>query len=476
MEILTLQQLVDYSGGRLLRGDPARSVSAISTDTRTLRPGELFLTLRGENFDGHDHVHAAATAGASGVIVGRSFSAADLTSDFALIEVEDTLAAYQSIATCYRKTLCLKVVAITGSNGKTSTKDFTAAVLARRFRVLKTEGNLNNHIGVPRMLLRADRGHQVAVLEMGMNHPGEIAPLARMAAPDVAIITNIGRAHLEFMGSREGIAQEKGMLAEAVPADGTVILNGADEFTPSIARRTPARVFTVGSENSDLRAGKIVQNFDGSRFTIIHGTESADASLGVSGHHMITNALLAVAAGLTLGLPLSECAAALGDATLTKGRLEKKSIHGRSILDDSYNANPDSMAAALETLASLPTHGQRIAVLGKMGELGDAAEDGYQMVGKLAAAEGIDYVIAVGGEAQSISAAALEAGCQHAISVGNTDRAAQWLLEFSRAGDLILVKGSRSAGMERVLTHLADLFSRSPAHAAKEPSIPMNVR
>ncbi len=476
MEALTLQQLVDFSGGRLLRGDASKLAFAISTDTRTLQSGEMFLALRGENFDGHDHVCAAADGGAMGAIVGRSFVSADLAPEFALIEVEDTLVAYQNIATRYRQTLGLKVVAITGSNGKTSTKDFAAAVLSQRFRVLKTEGNLNNHVGVPRMLLRADRSHEVAVLEMGMNHPGEIAPLARMAAPDVAIITNIGRAHLEFMGSREGIAQEKGMLAEAIPAGGTVILNGADEFTPSIARRTPARVFAVGSDDAELRVENIAQDFDGSRFTMIRGSESIEASLGVSGRHMIINALLAVAAGLTLGIPMSECVVALKDATLTKGRLEKKSIHGRSILDDSYNANPDSMAAALETLAALPTLGQRIAVLGKMGELGDAAHDGYQMVGELAAAKGIDCVIAVGVEARTISAAARSAGCRRAVFVENTDEAARWLSESSGEGDLILVKGSRSAGMERVLTSLTDFSSKSPMRADKEPLAPMNVR
>ena len=465
MEAMTLREVVAFADGRLLRGEVARSVPAISTDTRTLRAGELFLALRGENFDGHDHVGAAASGGAVGAVVDRSFVAGDLPPDFALVEVGDTLVAYQRIAACYRRSLPLKVIGITGSNGKTSTKDFAAAVLSRRFRVLKTEGNLNNHIGVPRILLRADRSHEVAVLEMGMNHPGEIEPLARMASPDVAIITNIGRAHLEFMGSREAIAQEKGMLAEAVGPDGTVILNGADEFTPSIARRTPARVMTVDAENATLRAERIVQDLDGSRFLIVAGTEASEASLPVTGRHMIGNALLAVAAGLALGVPLSECAAALGEANLTKGRLEKKLLHGRWVLDDSYNANPDSMSAALETLAALPAGGRRIAVLGKMGELGEAAEDGYRAVGKLAASKGIDCVVAVGGEARAIGLAARRAGGTQTIFAVDTDQAARWLADFSREGDLILVKGSRSAGMERVLAALADLLSKTSVGA-----------
>ena len=476
MEALTLQQVVEFAAGRLLAGDPARTVPAISTDTRTVQAGELFLALRGENFDGHEHVHAAAAAGALGAVVEPRFVASDLPRDFVLIEVDDTLAAYQRIAACYRQSLDLKVVGITGSNGKTSTKDLAAAVLSRRFRVLKTEGNLNNHIGVPKMLLRAERHHEVAVLEMGMNHPGEIAPLARMALPDVAIITNIGRAHLEFMGSREAIAQEKGMLAEAVGASGTVILNGDDEFTASIARRTLARVITVGSEDSTLRAEGIVQDLDGSRFTLVGNGEEIAASLPVTGRHMIFNALFAVAAGHALGIPLSECVAALGDVKLTKGRLEKKSLHGRWILDDSYNANPDSMSAALETLASLPVSGRRIAVLGKMGELGDAAEDGYRAVGQLAAVKGIDCLIAVGDEARTIGVAARDAGLGETIFAMNTAEAACSLSEWSRENDLILVKGSRSAGMERVLTDLAQLMSESMADADQKLSAPMTVR
>ena len=475
MEALTLEQIVGFAGGQLLRGDPARSVPAISTDTRTLLAGELFLALRGENFNGHDHIRAAALAGALGAVVGSSFVAEGLPADFALVEVDDTLAAYQRIAARYRQTLNLKVVGITGSNGKTSTKDFAAAVLARRFRVLKTEGNLNNHIGVPRMLLRADRSHEVAVLEMGMNHPGEIAPLARMASPDVAIITNIGRAHLEFMGTREAIAQEKGMLAEAVGPAGTVILNGNDEFTASIARRTSAHVITVGSDDAMLRAQGIARDLDGSRFTVVSDTEKFDAFLPVTGHHMIVNALLAVAAGHALGIPLSECAAALGDVKLTQGRLEKKSLHGRWILDDSYNANPDSMNAALETLALLPARGRRIAVLGKMGELGDAAEEGYRAVGELAAAKKIDCVVAVGEEARAIGHAARAVGGSETIFAADIAEAAHWLSEFTQEGDLILVKGSRSAGMERILTNLTNLLAKSESVPEKLSS-PMTAR
>ena len=457
METLTLQQIVEFADGRLLQGDAACSVSEISTDTRSLVSGELFLALRGENFDGHAHLHVAVKAGAVGAIVDGRSERRSLPAAFALVEVDDTLTAYQRIAAAYRQTLSLRVVGITGSNGKTSTKDLTAAVLGKRLRVLKTEGNLNNHVGVPRMLLRANRGHEVAVLEMGMNHPGEIAPLARMAAPSVAIITNIGRAHLEFMGSREAIAQEKGMLAESVGPEGTVILNGTDEFANSIARRTSARVVYVGTEDAAVRAESIEQDFAGSRFTLVSDGERMVVNLPIAGRHMITNALLAVAAANVLGISLQDCVAALAKVKLTSGRLERKELHGRLILDDSYNANPDSMTAAIDTLAALPTAGRRIAVLGKMGELGDAAEEGYRAVGEHADTKKIDCLVTVGDEASAIAAAARTGGAVETISVQDTDEAAERLASVSRPGDLVLVKGSRSAKMERMLTKFAEL-------------------
>ena len=476
METLVLEQIIGYTRGRLLQGDANTPVSSISTDTRSLGPGELFVALRGQNFDGHKYLRAAAAAGALGAVVDRRFDSAGLPSNFALVEVDDTLAAYQRIAAAYRQTLPLTVVGITGSNGKTSTKDLAAAVLARRYRVLKTEGNLNNHIGLPRMLLRADRGHEVAVLEMGMNHPGEIAPLARMASPQIAIITNIGRAHLEFMGTREAIALEKGMLAEAVGADGTVILNGEDEYTPSISRRVRAKVVVVGSEGAALRAESIMQDFTGSTFRLTSRDESIAVRLPVTGRHMITNSLLAVAAGMILGISLEECVAALGEVRLTSGRLERKELYGRLILDDSYNANPDSMVAALDTLAALPTVGRRIAVLGKMGELGAAAAEGYQTVGEYAAAKKIDCLVTVGGEARAIAKAARNDGLTETVFADNIDEAAERLASLSRPGDLILLKGSRAAGMERVFTKLTDILADKDAAAAELASTTANAR
>src|ERR1700719_5412179 len=246
-----LEQIAKFAGATIDSGDGNVVVERISTDSRTLKRDELFVALRGENFDAHKFVEDVAKTGAAGAIVERGWKG-KLQKQFALLRVADTLLAYQNLAANYRKSLSLKVLAITGSNGKTSTKDFVASVLARKFRVTKTEGNFNNHVGLPQTMLAANREDEIAVWEIGMNHPGEIAALAKLAAPDVAIITNIGIAHIEFMGSREAIAEEKGALAEAVAATGTLILNADDAFSDAIAKRTQAKIILAGIDNGTV--------------------------------------------------------------------------------------------------------------------------------------------------------------------------------------------------------------------------------
>src|SRR5256714_6307371 len=270
MNPLALSQIAQFAGASLSSGDGTVVINKVSTDSRTIKPGELFVALRGENFEGHDFVEAAAKAAATGALVDLNWTGS-VPNNFVLLRATDTLQAYQTLAANYRRSLALKVLAITGSNGKTSTKDFAAAVLGRRFRVTKTEGNFNNHVGLPRTILEATSQDQFAVWEIGMNHPGEIAALAKVAAPDAAIITNIGIAHIEFMGSREAIAQEKGALAEAIGAEGIVILNADDSFTPTIATRTRARVILAGTTSGSVCAGEISQGAHGTDFTILDG-------------------------------------------------------------------------------------------------------------------------------------------------------------------------------------------------------------
>jgi UDP-N-acetylmuramoyl-tripeptide--D-alanyl-D-alanine ligase len=452
MNPLPLSQIAQLAGSSISSGDQTVVVTKVNTDSRTLKPRELFVALRGQNFDGHNFVQSAAQTGAAGAIVESGWNG-EIPKNFALIRTKDTLQAYQDLAANYRKSLTLKVVAITGSNGKTSTKDFTAAVLAHRFRVTKTEGNFNNHVGLPRTILEATSGDQIGVWEIGMNHPGEIATLAKVAAPDVAVITNIGVAHIEFMGSREKIAEEKGSLAEAVGTEGTIILNADDAFTRTVASRARGKVILAGSTSGSIRAGEITQSGTGTDFTILEGAHRCRAQLSVPGLHMVQNALLAIAAGRIFGLSLEECAAELVAAPLTKARSQIKDIGGVQFLDDSYNANPDSMKAALRTLVELDADGKRIAVLGEMRELGDQSERGHREVGETAAALKVDQLIAIGDVAAAIADAAGRAGLRKTTIVKSTLEAAEVLGEIAAPGDLILIKGSRAARTEEVIEH-----------------------
>jgi UDP-N-acetylmuramoyl-tripeptide--D-alanyl-D-alanine ligase len=454
MEPLSLAQIAKLAGGSISADDTSLMVSRVSTDSRTLQDGDLFVPLRGDNFDGHKFVAQAAERGAAGAMVEEKWSG-NVPRGFALIRVADTLLGYQILAANYRASLRLKVIAITGSNGKTSTKDFVAATLAKKFRVTKTEGNFNNHVGLPQTMLAAGRDDEIAVWEIGMNHPGEIAALGRLAAPDIAIITNIGVAHIEFMGSREAIAQEKGALAEALTGGGTLILNSDDPFSDGIARRTQARVILAGIENGSVRATDISQHSTGSEFTILEGAHRCRAQLPVPGIHMVQNAMLAVAAGRVFGLSLEECAVGLASTPLTKARLQIREIEGIQFIDDSYNANPDSMKAALRTLVELDADGRRVAVLGEMGELGSESERGHREVGEAAAELRIDELIAVGATGALIAHAAQKAGLENSVAVDSANDAADRLEKTATAGDLILVKGSRSARMERVLEEFA---------------------
>ncbi len=454
MEPTSLEQIGGFAGAKWSRGG-AETVTRISTDSRTLQPGDLFLALRGENFDGHRFLEQAVERGAAGLVVAADWRGEEPA--VPVLRVPDTLVAYQEIAAKYRATLSLHVIAITGSNGKTSTKDFVAAVLGRRFRVTKTQGNFNNHVGLPRTMLEAGREDEVAVWELGMNHPGEIAALARLAQPEIGIITNIGIAHIEFMGSQEAIAQEKGALAEAIGPAGTVILNGDDPFSEGIAARTQARVVLAGINQGSVRAVEVSQSAAGSEFTVMERAHRCRTQLPVPGLHMVQNALLAVAAGRSFAMTLEECAAGLASAPLTKARLQVREVQGVQFIDDSYNANPDSMKAALRTLVELETDGRRVAVLGAMGELGTESGRGHREVGETAATLRIDRLVAVGDIGAQIGEAARRAGLADVCLAGTPAEAAALLRDTVVPGDLVLVKGSRSARMEEVLEEFGRL-------------------
>ena len=447
MNPLTAQQLADVLGVPLAAGDGAAWVSGgVSTDTRALPEGSAFFALRGENFNGDRFASAALANGASVAIVHEWDG--EVPAGKAVIAVPDTLRALQRLACWWRKQLDLPVVAITGSNGKTSTKDFTAAVLARKFEVSATRGNLNNHIGVPLTVLATTREHTAAVWEMGMNHSGEIAPLCEIARPKYGIITNIGTAHIEFLETREAIANEKGMLARALPADGILFMPATCDFREYLRNRTRATMVAVGNGRGLVRAENVRCGVDGTAFTlVIEGAAPAEVVLTVPGRHMVTNALLAAGVGWKLGISPAEIAAGLSAATLTGGRLGRYESKGVTVIDDTYNANPESMAAAIETLADTPVinGARRIIVLGRMGELGAHASAAHHRTGALAVERELT-VVAVGEGAEEIAE-----GADDAPFFSDYAEAAEWLAREAKPGDVVLFKGSRTATVERLM-------------------------
>lgn len=451
MEALSLSTLADMSRASLLAGNPDALARRICKDSRSVLPGDLYVAIRGERFDGNQYLQEAAAKGAVAALCDGE-SAVGLPPGFGILATPDSLSSLSLLASAWRSRLGLRAVVITGSSGKTSTKDFCNAVLGSRFKTTATEGNLNNHIGLPLSILSANLDDQVAVWEIGMNHRGEISPLAGMAKPDIGIITGIGTTHIEYLGSREEIAREKGDLLERLPASGHAILPAHDDFISELRSRTAASVLEVGFDAGNLRAVQIVPELTGSRFVMEGDYGRAEAFLPVPGKHMVANALLAVAAGVISGISLTDCAAALESVRLTGGRLSQLERRGVTIFDDTYNANPESMIAALETLASLPSKGRRIAVLGLMGELGNHAAAGYERVGKKAAVF-LDTLICVGNEAAAMAKAACVAGLADVRIVSDQVEAATILSSIAQEGDLVLLKASRSARMEEVLNH-----------------------
>ncbi|MCB1235810.1 MAG: UDP-N-acetylmuramoyl-tripeptide--D-alanyl-D-alanine ligase [Verrucomicrobiae bacterium] len=456
MNPITLSQFAEWTGGTLIQGVPAALAAPVCTDSRALKAGDVFLALKGENFDGHDFVKDAREKAAAALIVS-ALNRETESFEGGIVHVRDTLRALRNLAHHYRRSLAgLFAVGITGSNGKTSTKDFVAAVLARRAPVNATRGNLNNHIGLPLTILGTEAGHRFGVWEMGMSHSGEIEVLAEIAAPDAAVVTNIGTAHIEHMGSRAAIAEEKGMLAESVPAGGFVVLNANDPETPAIAGRCRGRVVTAGIEAGEVRGENLAVEGAGMAFDLVVAAtgERVRASIPVPGRHMVGNALLAAAVGLEQGLSPAEVAEALSEARLTGGRLQFRESGGLTFLDDSYNANPDSMRAALATLAATPSAGRKAAVLGRMAELGEHEETEHRELGRAVAETGLDLLVAVGETAPLVVEGA-GAGLE-TRAFEDREAAVDFLKSWARSGDLLLVKGSRSAGMEKVIEPFLD--------------------
>jgi len=456
MRRCTLAEVARLAGGTLLQGDPMLAIDRLHTDTRTLTAGDCFVALRGDRFDGHTFVPEAKRHGAVAAMVSNRVPEAP--SDLGLVEVPNTLEALQRFAGTYRSLLPVRTVGVTGSSGKTSTKELIAAVLRTRFRTKATEGNLNNHIGVPLTLIRLDEEDEYAVIEMGMNHPGEIAPLAAMTAPFIGVISSIGPAHIEFFSSQEAIAEEKAALLAALPSHGVAVLNHDDEWSRRIAPRNGVRVVWVGSgAEASFRADDLRITDAGLAFNLRHGDDSVLVRLPFHNRVMASNALLAAAVGVECGLSLDEIARGLEAAQLPGARMQVVRARGASIINDAYNANPASMRAALVALKEFPGATRRLAVLGSMGELGQHADELHHGIGEFAAKQDLALLIAVGPHSDACRAGALAAGMNpDAIALAyDAKEAGALLAERLREGDAVLVKGSHFMGLEKLVAGLA---------------------
>lgn len=462
MEAMTVQQVAEACGGETIAGAGTALVRRVATDSRHVEPGDAFVALTGERFDGHDFVHAAASRGATAVVVERERLQAR-PPVAAIVAVENTRRALGRWAAWHRRQFGFPVIAVAGSNGKTSTKDLLASVLACRYATLASEASFNNDVGVPLTLLRLERRHQVAVLEAGTNHRGELPALLRMIQPIWGVLTSLGREHLEFLGGFEGVIEEEGWLAELLPETGRLVVNGDSPGLEAVVRRARAVVTRVGwGGNNDWRIRSARNAGRGQRFTMDAPLPSwsGEYAVGALGRHQATNAALALAVAAGLGVAPEQARQGLTQFQPPPRRLQLWEGEGVAILDDCYNANADSTGAALETLRDLPRVGRCVAVLGDMAELGDHSRAAHAEVGERAVAAGVQELVAVGHMAGTMAAAARAAGLGAVREYADAAAAAAAAGDWAQRGDLVLVKASRSTRLETVVERLKEQFAR----------------
>jgi len=429
--------------------DPKAIAEGYSIDSRTVRPGELFFAVRGERLDGHDFIDQALARGAVAAVVRRDHLAR-YPIRAQLVAVEDTLVALQTLATAVRRMWARPLIAVTGSVGKTTTKDAIAHVLASRFRVLKSEGNFNNHFVLPLMLLKLEPEHDVAAIELGMSHAGEIAALAKIAQPEIGVVTCVAAVHLEFFNSVSDIARAKYELITSLPATGIAVLNADDEYVCQFGRDFKGKVVTFGmNPSADVRAENIEQRGSlGSGFDVIVGGYREKATLPLVGNHNISNALASVAVGIERGLTPSEAVGALRTLAPSDKRGQVVQLDNITIINDCYNSNPKALKAMVDALVAMPAK-RRIVVAGEMLELGPSAADLHRQAGEHIAGQKIDVLLGVRGLAQEIVATAQSR--MRADFVATPEQAGEWLAHEARDGDVVLLKASRGVKLERAL-------------------------
>jgi len=448
MAEFTINEVCLATNGKAYGSVDAEKFTGICTDTRTVKSGDLFIPLVGEKFDGHDFIDQAVKNGAVGIISSRLNIS--VPANIVVILVADTLLALQDLARFHRQRFSIPIVAITGSNGKTTTKDMTAAIIASRLKVLKTEANYNNEIGLPLTLLQLTDQHEVAVVEMGMRGRGQIQQLASIALPTVAVITNVGETHIELLGSIEEIAAAKAELLQFIPENGLIILNADDHYVQEMAKQVNSRLILFGLEQGDIRADNVQTHTQGMNFECHSAQGSFLAYIPAVGKHNVYNALAAIAVGLEVGLNFEDIRTGISKFNASPMRLHIEAMGDYIVINDAYNASPMSMLAAVDTLVEVAKN-RKVAVLGDMLELGHIKVEAHRQIGEKLANCHIDIVVTVGELARHIAEAASAHGIEMAIACDSHDDASKALKKIIKPGDTVLIKGSRGMKMENMV-------------------------
>lgn len=465
MNRFTIEDAATATGARLTSGDARRTATGVSTDTRTLRRGDLFLALSGPNHDGNRFASVAIERGAAGLLLEDTGSTPlspfpEVSRDTPVLLHGAPRRALSALASWHRARIEAPVIGITGSCGKTTTKNVLLELLSARLAAVGSPDSFNNDIGVPHTLFLADEASRAVVVEMGTNHPGEIEALCRTARPTAGVVTCVGASHLEGLGSVEGVAREKAALVEAIPGDGFCVLNADCQWTSAMRRRTKARVITFSVEgDGDLDARDVWSHKGGTTFRL-EGREITSPLLGL---HNVQNLLAALAACRGLDIPLDDVLPAVSSLKACRRRLERIQVGRLTVIDDSYNANPESARASVRVLAGLHGHPRRVLVLGDMLELGERSAELHREVGIEAALAGISMLVAVGDLAASAAQGAVDGGLASVVHLETADDAVRRLPALVRAGDVVLVKGSHNAGLDRVVQALVAFLREDAA-------------
>lgn len=454
---LNVAEMTRAVGGVLKRGAKEALATGVSTDSRKAASGEVFFALKGPSFDGHAFVAEVALKGAVAAVVERTALPAGLPESFAVIEVDDTLASLGALASHIRGLSRIPFVAVSGSAGKTTTKEMISSILSVSRNVLKTEGNRNNLIGLPLTIFNLTTAHEAAVVELGISEPWEMERLVKICRPDVAVLTNIGRGHLKTLGSLEGVAKAKGALFTLLPPHAVRIVNIDDPWVVKLSEGSGNRVTYSLKEKADVTVNSCRTETGLGAVEVVYGVRGKALPVRFSspGAANVINGAAAIAAALALGVPLEEMREGLEGFRTIKGRMHVLKADGFTVLDDTYNANPESVASALKTLAT--AHGRKVAVLGEMLELGENSGAEHENIGRIAGELKADVVVAIGPSASLVADGAKKAGVKHVYGFGDKAEAFRALKGLLREGDTVLVKGSRGVALESVVEGLKEL-------------------